>query len=192
MGRYQVTQEQYLMIVGNNPSKRQEAKLPVVQVTWADAQIFCQKLSIRTGRKYFLPSEAEWEYACRSGTTTPFYFGKIITKKLVNYDRGYDRKAGYKVVSSRATQVGSFPANGFGLHDMHGNVLEWCEDEWHTNYYPAASPNRGTESKGYNDFRIMRGGSWGSSIQYCHSSYRSCWRFFNSAESVGFRVVCMQ
>jgi eukaryotic-like serine/threonine-protein kinase len=191
IGRYQVTQEQYLTIVGNNPCKRQAAKLPVVQVTWENAQIFCQKLSIRTGRQYFLPSEMEWEYACRAGTNTPFNFAKIINRKLVNYDRDYDRKAGYKVVGSKAKQVGSFPANRFGLHDMHGNVWEWCEDErTSTNFY-GSIPNRGTKVNGNYDYRIMRGGSWESPIQRCSSYYRGSWFVFNAGEAVGFRVICI-
>lgn len=129
MGRYQVTQAQYQAITGNNPSNFKGVNRPVEKVSWNEAVEFCKKLSQKTGRNYRLPSEAEWEYACRAGTTTPFYFGETITTDLVNYNgsvtpyasapKGIDRQ--------ETTEVGKFPPNAFGLYDMHGigNKLEW-------------------------------------------------------------------
>jgi len=107
----------------------------VEQVSWIDTVAFCQKLSQQAGKTYRLPSEAQWEYACRAGTTTPFYFGETITPDLVNYNGnspyGGASKGQYR---QETTSVGSFPPNAFGLYDMHGNVWEWCEDVWHGNY----------------------------------------------------------
>ncbi len=123
MGKFEVTQEQYQQIMGKNPSNFKGLKLPVEQVSWNDAVEFCQKLSQKTGRKYRLPSEAEWEYACRAGTTTPFHFGATITSELANY-YGTDVYASESKGESRGqtTNVGTFPPNAFGLYDMHGNV----------------------------------------------------------------------
>ncbi len=113
--------------MGNNPSYFKGAKLPVEHVSWNDAVQFCQKLSQKTGKNYRLPSEAEWEYACRAGTTTPFYFGETITPDLVNYNGNYPYSAASKGLDrAKTTDVGSFPPNAFGLYDMHGNVWEWC------------------------------------------------------------------
>ncbi|MHC5825746.1 MAG: formylglycine-generating enzyme family protein, partial [Nostoc sp.] len=129
MGKYAVTQAQYQAIMGINPSNFKGEKLPVEQVSWDDAVEFCKKLSQKIGKTYRLPSEAEWEYACRAGTTTPFYFGKTITTDLVNYNGNFPygsaRPGKYRQTT---TNVGIFPPNSFGLYDMHGNVWEWCQD----------------------------------------------------------------
>ena len=116
MGKFEVTQEQYEEVMGNNPSHFKGDKRPVERVSWNDADEFCKKLSQKTGRTYRLPSEAEWEYACRAGTTTRFHFGENITPDLANYDN--------KI--RETTPVGKFRSNAFGLYDMHGNVWEWC------------------------------------------------------------------
>ncbi|MDJ0677530.1 MAG: bifunctional serine/threonine-protein kinase/formylglycine-generating enzyme family protein, partial [Calothrix sp. MO_167.B42] len=132
MGRYEVTQAQYQAIMGKNPSNFKGEKRPVERVSWNDAVEFCQHLSQKTGRTYRLPSEAEWEYACRAGTTTPFYFGETITTDLVNYNRNYPYGSAPKgEYREQTTDVGKFPPNAFGLYDMHGNVWEWCQDTWH-------------------------------------------------------------
>ncbi len=124
LGKYPITQAQYRQVMGVNPSHFNGDNLPVECVSWDDAVKFCQKLSEQTGKEYRLPSEAEWEYAARAGTTTPYHFGETITDKLANY--------GNKV--GKTTSVGEFPPNAFGLYDMHGNVWEWCQDNWHDNY----------------------------------------------------------
>jgi formylglycine-generating enzyme required for sulfatase activity len=129
MSKYPVTQAQYEAIVGSNPSHFKGPQRPVESVSWDDARAFCQKLSIKTNKLYRLPSEAEWEYACRSGTKTPFYFGETISPDVVNYDGNYPYGQAPKGVYRESTiDVGIFPANSFGLYDLHGNVWEWCQD----------------------------------------------------------------
>ncbi len=129
MGKYQVTQAQWQAIMGNNPSNFKGDNHPVEQVSWEQCQEFCQKLSAKINQEVCLPSEAQWEYACRAGTTTPFYFGETITTDLANYNGNYtfanESKGTYR---GGTTPVGSFPPNAFGLYDMHGNVWEWCQD----------------------------------------------------------------
>jgi formylglycine-generating enzyme required for sulfatase activity len=192
MGKFQVTQEQYQAIMGENPSKFKGKKKPVECVSWDNAVEFCSRISKKTGKTYRLPSEAEWEYACRAGTTTPFHFGDSITTELVNYDGNYTYgstpKGEYR---KQTTDVGNFPANAFGLYDMHGNVWEWCQDSWHKNYQGA--PNDGTawviDDNEYN-FRLLRGGSWDYNPSNCRCTSRLWFgRVFRSDSDVGFRVV---
>jgi formylglycine-generating enzyme required for sulfatase activity len=136
MGKYPITQSQYLAMMDHNPSCFKGAQLPVEQVVWNNAQAFCQRLSKHSGKQYQLPSEAQWEYACRAGTTTPFYFGDTITPDLVNYGVNPSQASNPRQVkyAKETTPVGSFPPNAFGLYDMHGNVAEWCFDEWADSY----------------------------------------------------------
>jgi eukaryotic-like serine/threonine-protein kinase len=196
MGKFQVTQEQYLQIMGTNPANWQEANLPVEQVSWNDTQVFCQKLRAKTGKKYRLPSEAEWEYACRAKTDIPFYFGETISTDVANYDGNQVYKSGLKgVYRKKTTPVGSFPANGFGLHDMHGNVWEWCEDKWHENYQGAPTDGSAWTSGNDNDsqsVRLLRGGSWCDYPILCRSAFRYWWSAGNSFIDIGFRVVFAQ
>ncbi|MEG4442781.1 bifunctional serine/threonine-protein kinase/formylglycine-generating enzyme family protein [Microcoleus sp. AT9_B5] len=189
MGKYEVTQEQWEAVMGNNPSYFKGGKLPVEQVSWNDAVQFCQKLSQKTGKNYRLPSEAEWEYACRAGTTTPFYFGETITPDLVNYDGRDPYGAASKgLYRAKTTDVGSFPPNAFGLYDMHGNVLEWCSDRYHSNYNGAPTDGTSWET-GTDGRRVQRGGSWSNNAVSCRSAYR----LYDSAVSRwrlrGFRVA---
>jgi eukaryotic-like serine/threonine-protein kinase len=193
MGKFQVTQEQYLQIMGTNPANWQDAKLPVEKVSWDNAQVFCQKLSAKTGKKYRLPSEAEWEYACRAKTDTPFYFGETISTEVANYDGNQVYKSGVKGVDrEKTTPVGSFPANGFGLHDMHGNVWEWCEDKWHENYQGAPTDGSAWISGNDNDYRLLRGGSWHYNPNHCRSANRNRRSAADRYNTVGFRVICAQ
>jgi|ERR687886_582571 formylglycine-generating enzyme required for sulfatase activity/tRNA A-37 threonylcarbamoyl transferase component Bud32 len=176
MGKYPVTQEQYQAVMGNNPSIFQgffkSKQLPVEQVTWDKAVEFCHKLSQKTGKTYRLPSEAEWEYACRAGTTTPFYFGETITPDLVNYDGNYPYGAAPKGLDrDQTTDVGSFGPNAFGLYDMHGNVWEWCSDKWHDNYNGAPTDGSSWET-GTDNNRVLRGGSCFDNAVYCRSALR--------------------
>ncbi len=226
MGRYPITQEQWRAVaqaerssiasqtdlkekedLDPDPSYFKEPyqgidrwRRPVEQVNWYEAVEFCERLSKLTGKNYRLPSEAEWEYACRAGTTTPFHFGETITTDLANY-RGTDNeemkwsgsygegpKGEYR---EQTTPVGYFDVvNSFGLSDMHGNVWEWCADEWHGNYENA--PTDGKPWLDGDDSRSrLRGGSWLYYPNQCRSAYRSSslWRD-NHINDLGFRIVC--
>ncbi|NBD32512.1 MAG: SUMF1/EgtB/PvdO family nonheme iron enzyme [Cyanobacteria bacterium] len=189
MGRYPVTQRQYEPVMGDNPSRFKGENNPVERVRWNKAKEFCQKLSEQTGKTYQLPSEAQWEYACRAGTTTPFYCGETISTDLANYNGNYTYGNGKKgVYPKKTTPVGSFPANGFGLYDMHGNVWEWCEDIWHDNYQGA--PNDGSAWLiGLNHKRYMiRGGSWNLYPWDCRYAFRLSGNPYDDFD-FGFRVV---
>jgi formylglycine-generating enzyme required for sulfatase activity len=210
MGRYPVTQAQWRFVAGldpvkqkldQNPSqfskgdKRLVEKRPVENVSWHDATEFCARLTQQTGQRYRLPSEAEWEYACRANTKTPFYFGETINSDLVNYDAnqiyGAGIKGNYRQETTPVDQF-EFP-NAFGLSDMHGNVWEWCEDHWHSNYEGA--PVTGTpwldldasESKS----RVLRGGSWNVGPRLCRSASRNPYGAGVRDDLTGFRVVCV-
>jgi len=189
MGKYEVTQQQYQAVMGNNPANFKGAKRPVESVNWNDAIEFCRKLSQKTGKTYRLPSEAEWEYACRAGTTTPFYFGETITPDLVNYDGnnpyGNAPKGLYR---KETTDVGSFPPNSFGLYDMHGNVWEWCSDKWHGNYSGAPTDGSSWET-GMDDDRVQRGGSWYNYVVHCRSASRYGLSVGLRYRALGFRVA---
>ncbi|CCI36453.1 SUMF1/EgtB/PvdO family nonheme iron enzyme [Microcystis aeruginosa] len=192
IGKYPVTQAQYQAVMGTNPSHfknnswfKNNLQNPVEQVSWNDAQAFCQKLSQITGKTYRLPTEAEWEYACRAGTTTCYYFGDDANQ-LGDY-------AWYKGNSQDKTHpVGQKRPNAWGLYDMSGNVWEWCEDDWHSSYIGA--PTDGSawiKNNNDNDYRILRGGSWYNSPNSCRSAYRNNdTRRDNNSNSYGFRVVC--
>ena len=174
---------------------------PVEQVSWDDAIEFCQRLSKHTGRKYRLPSEAEWEYACRAGTTTPFHFGSTITTDLANYagvdgenkgktypgSYGQGPKGEYR---KQTTEVGRFSANAFGLYDMHGNVWEWCLDHWHNTYDGAPTDGSAWLSSGESNLRLLRGGSWLNGPWYCRSAGRGRLARDYQLYVIGFRLVC--
>ena len=192
LGKYPVTQEQYQAIMGTNPSYFEDnPKNPVENVSWNDAQAFCQKLNEKTGKKYRLPSEAEWEYACRAETTTSFYFGETISTDQANYNGNYTFGKGKKgVYREKTTPVGSFPVNKFGLYDLHGNVWEWCEDVWHENYENA--PKDGSnwnDNHSQSPLRLLRGGSWYYIPGNCRSANRSGDFAVNCNFDVGFRLA---
>ena len=188
MGKYQLTQAQYQAIIGLNPSRFKGDNRPVERVSWDDAVAFCRKLNRKTGKKYRLPSEAEWEYACRAGTKTPFYFGDNITTDLVNYDGNYPSKSAAKgKYREQTTDVGTFPPNAFGLYDMHGNVWEWCEDDWHENYINA--PINGSAWNSRSGKKTVRGGSWYLYDWICRSAFRKWHSRNNHNDGGGFRVV---
>jgi formylglycine-generating enzyme required for sulfatase activity len=178
MGKYEVTQEQWEAVMGNNPSSGTKgAKLPVTDVSWKDCQKFIKKLNGITKGKYRLSTEAEWEYACRAGTSTAYSFGDKITPKDANYD---DSGIGKPI------EVGSYKPNAFGLYDMHGNVWEWCED-WKADYPKGAVIDPKGPAKG--DCRVLRGGSF----DYDESDARSSNRVNDAPtyrdSSDGFRLA---
>jgi formylglycine-generating enzyme required for sulfatase activity len=167
----------------------------VERVSWFDAQEFCRRLSRRTGRTYTLPSESQWEYACRAGTTTPYAFGTTLSLRQAN------------VASSGTTEVGSFPANAWGLHDMHGNVWEWCLDHWHHGYEEAPAdgsawlsiteqqnPSLTKRVKGlinHLEPRLLRGGSSDDNPGNCRSASRHDYLPGMRNDGIGFRVCCL-
>ncbi|MDZ8136508.1 MAG: SUMF1/EgtB/PvdO family nonheme iron enzyme [Nostoc sp. DedQUE04] len=197
MGKFPVTQSQWTIVaalkkvnidLNPEPSNFKGANRPVEQVSWDHAIEFCARLSNKTGKTYRLPSEAEWEYACRAGTTTPFYFGETITTDLVNYNGNNIYNSGTNgEFRQQTTDVGQFPPNPFGLFDMHGNIWEWCQDAWHENYNGA--PTDGSLWEGENNNRSLRGGSWGDSPVGCRSAFRGNIARESMLGGLGFRVV---
>ena len=207
MGRYPVTQAQWRFVaqlppvnqkLARDPAEFKGHNRPVETVSWYDAVEFCQRLAQHTGRPYRLPTEAEWEYACRAGTTTPFYFGETITPEIANYN-GADEKYGaygrgpkgeYRRETTPVDHFGI--ANGFGLCDMHGNVWEWCQDHYHASYEGAPTNGSAWEYKeaDENESRILRGGAWGTFPRLCRSAYRFYVTPRGSVHGIGFRLVC--
>jgi formylglycine-generating enzyme required for sulfatase activity len=200
-----ITQAQWQEVAGWDQVKRalhpdpatfKGAHRPVEQVSWHDCLEFCLRLSRRTGRRYALPSEAQWEYACRAGSSTPFHFGPTLTPEQANYDSNGSYAKGPKSPHrQQTTDVGRFPANAFGLHDMHGNVWEWCADNWHSSYVNAPSDGQPWLSSGAANhdpkLRVLRGGSWASMPGYCRSAYRNNALSSLTCGTIGFRVCCL-
>ena len=214
LGKYPVTQEQYESVMGNNPSNFQDnPKNPVEQVSWDDAKEFCQKLNQFTGKKYRLPTEAEWEYACRAGTQTRYYFGDdqsflkeyawygdnsgdsfLDTIKMWDADPNWENY--YKKLmdnNCKTHPVGEKKLNNWGLYDMSGNVWEWCEDPWHDSYAnkPKNIKNNGNTIWSSSDisFRVLRGGSWSNDSRYCRSAYRNGFDADVRYYAIGFRLA---
>ena len=216
IGKYPVTQAQWKAVAAlpqvnieleADPSNFKGDQRPVEQVSWYDAVEFCSRLAAHTKRQYRLPSEAEWEYACRAGTTTPFHFGETITTDLANYqgtnNEEYKWSGSYGrgpkgIYRGETTVVGSFnAANAFGLYDMHGNVWEWCLDDWHSNYEGAPTDGSPWFDDNNNFYQkqgnaVLRGGSWLNIPENCRSASRNyAWAVRDDVVSnVGFRVVC--
>jgi formylglycine-generating enzyme required for sulfatase activity len=193
LGKYPITQAQWQFgaslpkidqELDPQPSYFKRENLPVEKVSWPEAIEFCTRLSQHTGRDYRLPSEAEWEYACRAGTTTSFHFGKTLDPKIANYEKG--SKQGY------TTPVGSFKiANNYGLYDMHGNVWEWCQDYWHPNYEGAPMNGLAWINSTASEYslRVMRGGSWGNTYEFCRSAFRNQIVAHHHSKRIGFRLA---
>ncbi|NET08075.1 MAG: formylglycine-generating enzyme family protein [Symploca sp. SIO2B6] len=218
MGRYPITQAQWRIVAGwekvetelkADPSYFKEPFLdydrwtrPVENISWDDAQEFCARLKQKTNRAYCLPTEAQWEYACRAGTTSPFHFGETITTDLANY-RGTDNKElggkgsygeGPKgEYREQTTPVEYFQvANKFGLCEMHGNVWEWCEDDWHANYEGAPTDGSAWQSKDKDATKVIHGGAWGHQPHYCRCASRlNSYPGFDNDFLIGLRVVCV-
>jgi formylglycine-generating enzyme required for sulfatase activity len=212
MGKFTVTQAQWKAVaklkkinceLKPDPSKFKGSDRPVERVSWDEAIEFCDRLSAKTGKRYGLPSEAQWEYACRAGTTTPFYFGETISTDVANYrgtDWEYEGKTypGFYGTGSRGeyrqetTNVGDFPPNEFGLSDMHGNVWEWCADPWHDSYKNAPIDGSIWKTKPSNDsYRLLRGGSWYDFPSYCRSAFRSRNERDVRGSNIGFRLLLL-
>ena len=163
---------------------------PVMNVSWEDAQAYVRWLSRETGERYRLLSESEWEYVARAGTRTPFHFGATISTEQANYDGRYTYGSGRKGrYRERTVPVGSFPPNGFGLHDVHGNVWEWVEDCWHDGYDGAPSDGSAWTSGGDCSRRVLRGGSWDVVPRFLRSANRLRYAAGFRFSFVGFRVA---
>ncbi len=198
MGAFEVTQEQYEQVMGKNPSTVKGAKNPVEQVSWDEAVEFCRKLSAGTGKKVMLPTEARWEYACRACTTTAFHTGDALKPGQANAvipsnPNVWDRLMAWLGMSSgqktlQTAPAGSFPPNGFGLYDMHGNVWEWCSD-WYGKDYYANSPKTDPTGPDSGAYRVLRGGSWYCDPQHCRSAGRGSNAPDFRNYDLGFRVA---
>lgn len=208
MAQYPVTQAQWRVVAAmeqvnreldSEPSNFKGDLNPVEKVSWYDAVEFCDRITNLTNRQYRLPTEAEWEYACRADTTTPFHFGETITTDLANYDGIGDESIGLSgsygggpkgEYRQQTTPVDHFGGgNAFGLSDLHGNVWEWCQDHWH-DYDGGPTDGSAWISENDSAYRVRRGGSWDFNPRYCRSAYR----YYDNPKfrdnSIGFRVVC--
>ena len=203
MSKYLITQKQWKTVatlpqvkckLNPEPSRFTGDSLPVERISWYDAQEFCARLSRRSSREYRLPSEAEWEYACRAGTTTSFHFGETLTSNKVNCNDKLINIYEMDEHKQETTPVGSFPANTFGLYDMHGNVYEWCEDCWYPNYEEADNSRKArqqddTSSVGLS-LRVLRGGAWVCQPKNCRCAFRNYVEPNDRYSIIGFRIVC--
>ena len=199
MGKFTVTQAHWKAVANLpamnqdlqlDPSSFKSAKRPVENVSWHDAVEFCARLSKKTGKSYRLPSESQWEYACRAGTTTSFHFGETITTDLANFNGNSTyASAPTGKYRQKTTEVGSFPPNAFGLYDMHGNIYELCADVWHDYYNSAPTDGSAWESGGNNSFRVLRGGAWSNNPEHCRSAVRDKLHPDSRGRFYGFRVA---
>jgi formylglycine-generating enzyme required for sulfatase activity len=206
LSRTTITQRQYRHVLRRNPStynsrNKGGGRHPVERVTFGDAQRFCHMLSAypeeqKQGRRYRLPTEAEWEHACRAGTTTPYSCGDTLTPSLANYDTN-DHTLDLSEMRAeeqpllRTCPVAQYPPNPWGLYDMHGNVWEWCAD-WFDNYLSDEQTDpTGPETNSEWDLRVIRGGGWNSYGRWCRSARRSNTNDDTEDADLGFRVVCV-
>lgn len=188
LGMFEVTQAQYRAVTGTDPSHFKGDRLPVEQVSWYDATAFCAALSKKTGRKTELPTEAQWEYACRAGTATTFHFGSTLNGDLANCDGGFPYGTDVNGASlQKTTDVGSYPANPWGLHDVHGNAFEWCRD-YYGGYERVGERDPLQLTKQSEDSRVLRGGSWFYFARFCRAAYRRGRPPVGRYSFIGFRV----
>src|SRR6266498_541520 len=191
MGKFLVTQAQWKAVAGRLPPCRFKGdNLPVDRVSWNDAQKFCQRLSQRTGRNYQLPSETQWEYACRAGTNTPFGYGETLTVDVANFNGEHtfrEERRGFYF--HRTNEGGKFPPNAFGIYDMHGNLWESCADNWLDDYSSSPRDSSSYQSK-EGRYHVVRGGSWHEPPALCRSAARIKVLGSDAEEFIGFRVVC--
>ena len=182
IGKYEVTQEQWYAVMGNNPSAKKGRTLPVEQVSWDDIQQFIAKLNQKTGQKYRLPSESEWEYAARAGSTTVYPFG--------NSDMELHVYAWFSAIAGDTNPVGLKRPNQFGLFDMLGNVWEWTQDCWHQNYTGAPTDGSDWTTGCSSNHRVLRGGSWSSDPADLRSAGRYRYLPDIRVSNLGFRLAC--
>jgi formylglycine-generating enzyme required for sulfatase activity len=191
MGKFLITQGHWKAIMGKLPPCRfKGGDLPVERVSWEVAEKFCQQLSKKTGKNYYLPSETQWEYACRAATSTPFSFGETLTVDVANFNGEHtfrDEPRGFYFHSTN--EGGKFPPNPFGLYDMHGNLWEWCADNWLDDYTSSPRDSSSYQHKDSRD-RVARGGSWHEPPELCCSAARLRVLQSDADECIGFRVVC--
>ena len=190
LGIHQVTQVQWKAVMRTAPSHFKGPNRPVEQVSWEDCQEFCKKFtaSLKGRATVRLPTEAEWEYACRAGTTTEYHFGDVINAELVNYDGNSSWNGSPKGRHrNQTTDVASFPSNAWGLFDVHGNVLEWCVD-WFSPYSAEDQIDPHQLNIQSDEYRVVRGGSWVSYPEFCRAAYRFWLGPANRYSSYGFRV----
>lgn len=194
MSRYPITQQQWETVMEKNPSTFEGGgNLPVETVSWHDAKKFCDVLTQKTGNRYRLPTEVEWEYACRAETQTPFYFGNSINPEQANYDthpkHSYVEQQSGGEYRGKTILVGQFSANKFGLQDMHGNVWEWCSDSWCPDKNGDVIDVQICKNKEEGEIASIRGGAWHSFPSRCRSAAREfMWKKVKS-NRIGFRVV---
>ncbi|AUC62207.1 serine/threonine protein kinase [Cyanobacterium sp. HL-69] len=203
MSKYPITQTQWRFVsslpkvqrfLKDSPSGFRGDNLPVEKISWYDAQEFCLRLKEYTKRSYRLPTEAEWEYACRGGSHSIFSFGNIINPQFANYDNRKNVKANSNSddkFDRKTTPVDSFSPNGFGLYDCHGNVWEWCEDHYTPNYANKAKDGSAFYSQLSTTPRVVRGGSWSLASNYCRSAKRGSYVADSTYNFIGFRVACI-
>ena len=190
LGKFLVTQEQWKIVMGKDlPFRREGAQHPADRASWKDAAAFCQKLAQKTHLPFRLPSEAEWEYACRGGYSSPFSCGPTLTSGLANYCGDHvfaDEPPG--VYQHGTSPVGSYPPNAFGLYDMHGNLWEWCADDWFDDYSGAGVDGQPRQSFS-SSFKVVRGGSWHETPNHCRSATRLKFAARERDDYVGFRAA---
>jgi formylglycine-generating enzyme required for sulfatase activity len=202
MSQFPITQAQWRAVatalplvnreLDPDPASFKGGDRPVESISWYDAIEFCDRLSQHTGKPYRLPSEAEWEYACRAGTTDPFHLGDTLHPDLANYNATYTYGNGTAgIYRQKTTEVGSFGVNAFGLGDMHGNVYEWCLDHWHPTYERSPTDGSAWITEGGDRYRLVRGGAWNDNPAFCRSAKRNRFTPLNHGNFIGFRVVCV-
>jgi formylglycine-generating enzyme required for sulfatase activity len=191
MSKFLITQGQWKVILRKLPPCRFKGDaLPIERVSWQDAQTFCKHLSKKARQEFRLPSETQWEYACRAGTGTPFSFGESLTVEVANFNAEHlfaeEPRGFYRHVPNPG---GTFPPNAFGLYDMHGNLWEWCADNWLDDYSSSPRDDSSYQSR-ESTYRVARGGSWHEPASLCRSASRLRVLQTDADEVMGFRVVC--
>ncbi len=191
LGKSLIMQGHWKAIMGKLPRCRFKGEeLPIERVSWDRVQEFCRRLSEKAGRHYRLPSETQWEYACRAGTLTPFSFGETLTTELANFNGEHTfRNAPQGVYRHTTTAGGTFPPNAFGIHDMHGNLWEWCADSWINDYRMSLRDGSAYQMMDNPD-HVARGGSWHEPPRLCRSAARLRVLHSDAEDYIGFRVVC--